>query len=110
MHRGTAAATLVLVAIGLLALALVQSIAWAYYEGAYLLTPAPLLGLGMAVTVFFALRRVCTTGSRSAEAFVFTCLLLTPIIAYFGVSFGGFQLLVPGVLLAIAAVITPRPA
>ncbi len=79
------------------------------FGGAYLLVAAPLAGLLVALAVFGALRRVCRTGSRSARDGAWAGIMALLIGAYFGISFGGFMLLVPAALLAVAAAITPRP-
>jgi len=78
--------------------------------GAYLLIVAPLIGLLVAWEVYRALHRLCSTGSRRAEATAFAGILLLVALAILGVSFGGFPLLLPAILLSLAAALTPRPA
>lgn len=106
--RGTLAAVTAGAAVVLLGLAVVQGVVLAF-GGAHLLVAAPLVGLLVALAVFGALRRVCRTGSRSARDGAWAGIMALLIGAYFGISFGGFMLLVPAALLAVAAAITPRP-
>ena len=108
MTRGRAAAALASGAVGLLGLAVLYGV-FSAIEGAYLLWVAPIVGMAIGLRVWSALRRVCTTGSRSAELTAVAGIAIMPIVAYFGVSFGGIALLVPAALLAVAAVVTPRP-
>jgi hypothetical protein len=108
MRRGRFAAGIAATGVGLAGLAVASSLAIAL-SGPYLLMVAPLLGLPITFGVFKALRRVCTTGSRKAEAQAVAGILALPVLAVFGISFGGFQLLPPAILLAVAAALTPRP-
>ena len=78
--------------------------------GAYLLLVAPLVGLPVAWEVYRALHRLCTTGSRRAAATALAGIGFLVAVAILGISFGGFPLLGPAMLLALAAALTPRPA
>ena len=106
--RGDVAAGLAGAGVALAALAVVYGAA-AATTGAYALVVAPLLGLPIALGVFRALRRVCTTGAAAAEGLALAGILLLGVLAIMGVSFGGFPLLTTAILLALAAALTPRP-
>jgi hypothetical protein len=107
--RGKLAAGVAATGVALSALALVQAVVFAA-SGAYLLVVAPIVGLPIAVSVYRALRTVCTTGSARAGAAAGAGILLLAAIALAGISFGGLPLLFPAMFLAIAAALTPRPA
>ncbi len=106
--RGTLAASLAGSAVVLVALAVLQAVVSAL-DGAYLMLAVPVAGLFVALGVFGALRRVCRGGSRSALALAYAGVVVLVVGGFFGVSFGGVQLIVPAALLAVAATITPRP-
>lgn len=108
MLRGRIAAAVAAAGVGLVVLAIVQAAAFAV-SGAYLLLAAPVLGLPVALRVYRALHRVCTTRSRSAEVQAVAGILLLIAMAILGISFGGLALLPPAALLAVAAALTPRP-
>lgn len=105
--RGKLAAGIAGSAVVLAGLAVAQSAAFAL-SGAYLLIAAPLVGLPITVGVYLALHRICTIEDRRAEAVAAVGPLLLAGVAVLGISFGGFSLLVPAMLLAVAAVLTPR--
>ena len=109
MTRGKLAAAAAGAAVLVAALGIVQG-ALVAATGAYLLILAPLIGLPVALGVYRALHRRCTTGSRRALATAFAGIWLLIAVAILGVSFGGFTLLLPAMLLALAAALTPRPA
>ncbi len=96
------------VAVALAALAIVQGAVFAL-SGAYLLVAAPLVGLPLALLVYRALHRVCTTGGRGARLEALAGTLVLTAIAILGMSFGGFPLLLPALLLAVAVAVTPGP-
>jgi len=109
MIRGRIAAGVAATAVGLAALAVVQAAVFAA-SGAYLLIVAPLVGLPLALAIYRTLHRLCSTGGRFARAEALAGSLALAAIAIVGISFGGFALLLPAVLLAIAAGLTPSPA
>jgi hypothetical protein len=109
MTRGKLAASAAGAAVLLAALGVVGG-ALSAATGAYLLILAPLIGLPIALAVYKALHRRCTTGSRRALAAAFAGIWLLIAVAILGVSFGGFSLILPAMLLALAAALTPRPA
>ena len=108
MTRGRIAAALATSAVALLVLAVASGVVLAL-QGAYLLLAAPVVGLWMGLGVWAALRRVCTTGSRCAQAIALSGIVLMPVVGILGVSFGGIALLVPAALFALARAVTPRP-
>ena len=107
--RGVLAATVAGSAVLLTALAVVQSAFFAP-QGAHLLIVAPAAGLVVAVAVFGALQRFCRSGSGPARGLAIAGIAVLFPLAVLGVSFGGLQLLLPALLLAVAAALTPRPA
>jgi len=109
VNRGKLAALAAATGVGFAALVVGQAAAFAA-TGAYLVIVAPLAGLPVAVAVYRALHRLCTTGSRRAEVTAFAGIWLLIAVAIIGVSSGGFPLLVPAMFLALAAALTPRPA
>ena len=109
MTRGKLAAVTAGSGVLLVALAVVHGTILAT-TGAYLLIVAPLIGLPVAWVVYGALHRVCSTGSKRAEVTAFTGISLLVVLAVLGVSFGGISLLLPAIVLSLAAALTPRPA
>lgn len=109
VNRGKAASITAGAGVVLAALAVVQGAVFAA-TGAYLLIVAPLVGLPVALAVYRALHRLCSTGSRRAEATALAGIWFLAAVAIIGISFGGFPLALPAMLLALAAALTPRPA
>jgi len=107
--RGKLAAVTAGAGVGLCALVVIQSLAFAV-TGAYLLVVAPLLGLVVAWEVYRALHRVCSTGRRRSQLGAFAGIWLLVALAWFGVSFGGVPLLLPALVLSLALALTPRAA
>ena len=108
MVRGKAAAALASLAVGLLVLAVAYGVV-AAIGGAYQVVAAPTVGVGIAIGVWASLRRVCTTGSRTAQLRALAGIALLLVVAVLGISFGGALLAVPAASLALAAALTPRP-
>jgi len=106
--RGRAAAALSTSAVVILAVAVLYRLR-AATQGEYLLVVAPAVGMVVGLSVWGALRRLCTTGSRSAEAIAVGGVVVLPVVAIVGISFGGIALLLPAALLAVAGALTPRP-
>src|SRR4051812_5420762 len=109
VNRGKFAATAAAAGVVLAALAVVLGAVLAA-TGAYVLIVAPLVGLPLALEVYRALQRLCSTGSRRAEATAVAGIWSLVAIAILGISFGGFPLVLPAMFLALAAALTPRPA
>jgi hypothetical protein len=109
VNRGTFAAIAAAAGVVLAALAVLLGAVLAA-TGAYLLIVAPLVGLPLALEIYRALHRLCSTGSRRAEATALAGIWLLVAVAILGISFGGFPLILPAMFLALAATLTPRPA
>ena len=109
VNRGRLAAIAAAAGVVLAALAVVQAAVFAA-TGAYLLIAAPLVGLPVALAVYRALHRLCSSGSRRAEATALAGISLLFSVAIMGISFGGIPLLLPAIVLALAAALTPGPA
>lgn len=109
MTRGNLAAGLAGTGVALAALAVVQGIFFAL-SGAYMLLVAPLIGLLIALGIYGSLHALCTTGAARERFEAFGQVFLLAALAVLGISFGGYPLLLPAALLAVATVLTPRPA
>lgn len=108
VNKGKFAAIAAAAGVVLAVLAVVQGAVFAA-TGAYLLIVAPLVGLPVALAVYRALHRLCSTGSRRAEATAVAGIWFLVAVAIIGISFGGFPLVLPAMFLALAAALTPRP-
>jgi hypothetical protein len=108
VNRGKLAAIAAAAGVVLAALAVVQAAVFAA-TGAYLAIVAPLVGLPVALAVYRALHRLCNTGSRLAEATALAGIWFLVGVAIMGISFGGLPLILPAIVLALAAALTPRP-
>jgi len=109
MNTGKLAAGMARAGVALVGLTVLQGAAFPA-SGAYLLIVAPLVGLLIAGWVYWVLHQRCTTGNRFSGFLAAIGIVLLVVIAIFGISFGGVSLLLPAVVLAVAAVLTPRAA
>ena len=107
MRRGRLAAGLAGGAVAIAVLIAVWGLTRAL-DGEWSLLLAPLIGLPIALAVFRTLQLMCRRGGVGFGFAAAGGIALLFVLAIVGPSLGGIPLLVPGVVLAVALVVTPR--